>query len=176
MGKITSELKRGREIRSNWVCSILIIPHVRQVRSSYIIGPLDPRQWSVKRENPRTACWVLTNRKTQKWAKSLPLMLVFNCTMSKKGSSYGTCCQRGMDVCRMRNGKVREEIIAVLVYTLVCESEKVRLPVSKNVCVWEGCSAEKYKGRQRPISNCYEKEWGWGIVHSPFLASAVKNK
>lgn len=37
------ELKRGREIRSNRVCSTLIIPHVRQVRSGYIIGPPDSR-------------------------------------------------------------------------------------------------------------------------------------
>lgn len=50
MDQTKSELKRGQEIRSNWVRSILIIPPVRQVRSSYIIGPLDSRQWSVKRE------------------------------------------------------------------------------------------------------------------------------
>lgn len=64
-------------------------------------------------------------------------MLVFNCTMSKKGSSYGTYGQRGKEVCSARNGKGREAILSVLVYTLVCESEKVHLRVSEQerVCM-----------------------------------------
>lgn len=102
-------------------------------------------------------------------------MLFFNCTVSKKGSSSGTCGQRGKKACSARNGKGREGILPVLVYSLVCESEKVHLRVSEQDDVYER-SAETYEGRQRPISNCYEKEWGWGIVHSPFLASGVKNK
>jgi len=48
--------------------------------------------------------------------------------------------------------------------------------VSKNACVREKRGAEQGKGRQRPMSNRCEKEWGWGIVHSPFRVSAVKNK
>lgn len=58
-------------------------------------------------------------------------MLVFNCTMSKKGSSYGICGQRGKEVRSARNGKVRKGILPVLVYTLVCELEEVHLPVSE---------------------------------------------
>lgn len=99
-------------------------------------------------------------------------MLVFNCTTSKKGSWYGTRGLRGKKVCSVRNGKVREGIWSVLVYTLECESEKVHLWARMHV--YEEYSAEKHKGKQWSISNCYEKEWGWWIVHSPFLASAVK--
>lgn len=60
----------------------------------------------------------------------------------------------------------------MLVYTLEYESEKVHLRVRMHV--YEEYSAEKHKGKQWSISNCYEKEWGWGIVHSPFSASAAK--
>lgn len=51
--------------------------------------------------------------------------------MSKKGSSYGTCGQRGKKACGARNGKVREGILSVLAYTLACESEKAHLRVSE---------------------------------------------
>lgn len=54
------ELKRGREIRSNRVCSTLVTPHVR---SGYIIG-LQTAGTEVLREksDPRTASWARASR------------------------------------------------------------------------------------------------------------------
>lgn len=67
--------------------------------------------------------------------------------MSKKGSSYGTCGQRGKKACGARNGKVREGILSVLAYTLACESEKAHLQVSERerMCM-RGVQRRKIQG------------------------------
>lgn len=76
---------------------------------------------------------------------------------------------------RKRVVKETEEgiILSMLSYALVHTSEKARLWASEKTCVWEEYSARKYR-RQRPVSNYYEKDWGWGICARPFFSFCCK--
>lgn len=102
-------------------------------------------------------------------------MLVFNCTMSKKGSWFGTCDQSGRKVCSARNGEGRKGIWSVLAYTLVCESEKVHLWVSKNACL-RGVQCRETQGEAVVHKQLLWKGMGVGNCAQSFFSFCCKKK